>query len=359
MKFKDILELMIKKNVSDAFVRINSPLKGRVDTKIETLGDKNLEDKDVETILNEIVPEKEKVSLLEKKSCEFALWYRDQWRFRVSAFYQRNTPALVIRKIDLLVPSFKELNLPEDVLVKFSKEQRGLILLTGVTGSGKSTTIASLIEYINTNSARHILTVEEPIEFTFMDKKSIINQREIGHDVANYEDALKQFALHSPDVIYIGNIRDQRTCSAALMAAATGVLVVATLHTVNAASTVERIIDFFPPYQHHLILNELSFLLKGTISLRLIPREKEKGLIPAYEVMTLSPSVSRLLRENKLWELPKYIESGNIYGMISFRQCLLDLVQRGKISPEIALDYADKRQEFEMELNNLGLLKNT
>jgi twitching motility protein PilT len=231
-----------------------------------------------------------------------------------------------------------------------------MVLLTGITGSGKSTTIAAMIEYINQSFGKHIITIEEPIEFTFEDKKSIINQREIGADVATYSDALWQFALHSPDVIFIGNIRDANTCYAALTAAETGVLVFSTLHTVNAASTVERIINFFPPHQHSLILNQLSFLLKGVVSMRLIPREDKSGLIPAYEIMVLSPSISRLIRENKLWEIPKYITTGDVYGMKSFHQCLLELVVARKISPENALQYADKREELELELRNKGLL---
>ncbi|MDD5069336.1 MAG: PilT/PilU family type 4a pilus ATPase, partial [Candidatus Omnitrophica bacterium] len=281
---------------------------------------------------------------------------KDFWRFRVGVFYQRNTPALVIRKIDLRVPSFEDLNIPGEVMSRFCSERRGIVLFTGITGSGKSTAIASMIEHINQNLKRHVLTIEEPIEFTFADKRAIINQREIGSDVESYADALKQFALHSPDVLFVGNIRDKETCHAALTAAEMGVLVFSTLHTINAYSTVERIINFFPPHQHNLILNQLSFLLKGVFSLRLLPRLDTEGLIPAYEIMTLSPSVSRLVRENKIWEIPKYITNGEIYGMRSFQQCLLQLVVEGKVKPEVALEYSDKREELEMEFRNQNLL---
>jgi twitching motility protein PilT len=356
MTFKEILEIMIEKNVTDIFIRVNSALKGRIHTEIEILKEGILSLEEVEKVINEMIREDEKERLRQNKSCEFALWYRDFWRFRVGIFYQRNTPSIVIRKIDLRIPSFEKLNLPSSVLEKFCRERRGLVLLTGITGSGKSTTIASMIEYINQNFGRHILTIEEPIEFTFKDKKSIINQREIGIDVKNYAEALRQFAVHSPDVIYIGNIRDSDTCRAALTAAETGVLVLSTLHAVNASSTIERIINFFPPHQHHLILNQLSSLLKGVISLRLLPRTDQPGLIPAYEIMILSPSISRLLRENKLWEIPKYISSGDVYGMKSFHQCLIRLVEEKKISSEIALEYADRKEELEMELRNRNLL---
>jgi twitching motility protein PilT len=356
MDFKDMLEIMIEKDISDIFIRTNSLLRGRIYSQVEIIRDKEVSEEEVVKIVQEITQDRDRENLKTKKSSEFTLWYRDNWRFRVGIFFQRNTPALVIRKIDLRIPTFDKLNLPSAVLEKFCKERRGMILLTGVTGSGKSTTIASMIEHINQNFGRHILTIEEPVEFTFVDKKSMINQREIGPDVASYEDALRQFALHSPDVIYIGAIRDAETCHDALTAAETGVLVLSTLHTINAASTIERIINFFPPHQHHLIMDQLSFLLKGVVSQRLLPRIDVSGLIPAYEVMTLSPSVSRLIRENKLWEVPKYISTGDVYGMKSFHQCLFELVIGGKVSPQVAIDYADKKEELEMELRNNGLI---
>lgn len=356
MDFRDILEKMIEINASDSFIRANSPLKVRIASNIDTVGKNDFSVEDVEKIVEGITRENEREGLLLKRSCEFSVWYRDNWRFRVGIFYQRNTPAIVIRKIDLKIPKFGDLNLPSAELENFCNERRGMILLTGVTGSGKSTAIASMIEYMNNNFSRHILTVEEPIEFTFTDKKAIINQREIGKDVASYKDALKQFTVHSPDVIFIGNIRDADTCHAALTAAETGVLVLSTIHTVNASSTVERIINFFPPHQHHLILDQLSFLLKGVISLRLLPRKDRKELIPAYETMMLSPSVSRLIRENKIWEIPKYISDGDVYGMKTFHRCLLELVGDEKISAETALEYADKKEELEMELRNRGFM---
>jgi twitching motility protein PilT len=356
MDFKEILEIMIDKNISDVFIRTGSFLKGRINSLIEKISENKLEIKDVERIVQQIARERDKEILEVKKSCEFSMWYRDSWRFRVGIFYQRMTPSIVIRKIDLRIPSFEKLNLPAQVLEKFCAERRGLILVTGITGSGKSTAIASMMEYINANMKRHVLCIEEPIEFVFEDKNCIVNQREIGIDVSNYGDALRQFAVHSPDVIYIGNIRDHETCYAALTAAETGVLVFSTLHTVNASSTIERIVNFFPPHQHHFILDQMSSLLKGVLSLRLIPRADGSGLIPAYEVLTLSPSISRLLRENKVWEIPKYISSGDVYGMKSFHQCLVELVENNSITPSVALEYADKREELEMEFRNKGII---
>ncbi len=356
MELNEILDLMIERNASDAFIRTGSPLRMRINTEVVVVDEGILNAQDVEKIIGETMDVQQGDELQKNKNCEFAFWYGERWRFRVGVFYQRNSLAMVIRKIDLEIPSFEQLNLPKKVLENFCRERRGIILLTGITGSGKSTTIASMIEYINKNFGRHILTIEEPIEFTFADKRSMINQRAIGKDVSSYAEALRQFAVHSPDVIYIGNIRDAQTCYAALTAAETGVLVLSTLHTVNASSTIERIINFFPPHQHHFILTQLSFLLKGVLSMRLIPRIDTSGLIPAYEVMTLSPTISRLLRENKLWEIPKYIASGDIYGMKSFNQCLMELVEGRKISPEVALEYSDKKEELTMALKNKGLL---
>jgi len=356
MNFDDIIDKMIECEASDIFIRAGTPLRGRIYTEIKILADEAFSIADVEAIVSEMIDDRKRETLKVHRSCELAIWHGKRWRFRVGIFYQRNNLAVVIRKIDLNIPTFERLRLPGEVLEKFCKERRGLILLTGITGSGKSTTIASMIEHINNNFGRHILTIEEPIEFIFSDKKSLINQREIGEDVETYEAALKQFALHSPDVIYIGNIRDPQTCRAALTAAETGVLVLSTLHTINASSTVERIVNFFPPHQHKLVFTQLSMLLKGVISQRLVPCADGQGLIPAYEIMTSSPTVSRLLRENKTWELPKYIASGAIYGMKSFNQCLLALVEEKKIFPQAALETADKREELELQLRNKELL---
>jgi twitching motility protein PilT len=195
--------------------------------------------------------------------------------------------------------------------------------------------------------------VEEPIEYTFKDKKSLINQRELGLDVSSYSIALKAFTLQSPDVIFIGNIRDYDTMQAAITAAETGVLVLSTLHTVNASQSVERIINFFPPHQHQEIRNQLASILKGVISLRLIPTRSTSGRVPAYEAMLLSPTISRLIREGKVSEMQQYIEDGEVFGMCSFNQSLMKLVKAGKISEEEAASFADNRDEFMLTLKGI------
>jgi twitching motility protein PilU len=357
MDFKDILESMIKHNASDAFIVPDGQLRARVYSEIVTIDAYVFSKKEVERFIAEITDESEKYMLRENKNCELAINHNNRWRFRIGIFYQRDVLSIAIRKIDLDLLTFEELNLPVDPLRKLCSQRRGLILLTGLTGSGKSTTIAAMIEYINQNFGRHIMTIEEPIEFTFKDKKSVINQREINRDVRSYQKALKETAMHSPDVLYVGNIRDRETCYAALSAAETGVLVLSTVHTINAASALERIINFFPPEQHNLIYNQLSFFLKAVVSLRLIPRCDTKGLIPAYEIMTLSPTVSSLIKEHKIWDIPQYMESGEIYDMITFNQCLWELIRKNKITVDTALENSDAKENLILTMKKESYVK--
>jgi len=347
------IDEMIKANASDLFLRAGSLPRIRVLGEVEDIkNQEKLTVEDVSLIVKEIVEDDNLDRLNKNRNYEGAFYYKEDWRMRISIFFQRNTLTMVVRKIDLRIATFEQLGLPVKVLDGLCKERRGLVLVTGTTGSGKSTTIASMIEKINRDCKKHILSIEEPIEFTFKDKKSLINQRAVGKDVSDYFSALRQFALHSPDVIFIGNIRDEETMRAALDAADTGVLVLSTMHTVNASQTVERIIGFFPPYQHNQVLMQLSQLLKGVVSLRLISRKDASGLIPACEVMTLSPTVSRLIRESKIWEIERYIEEGDVYGMVSFEQSLLKLVKEGIISPESAVSFSDRKEELRMRIQH-------
>jgi twitching motility protein PilT len=354
MSIKKLLKEMVEKSASDLFYRAGGTPRLRIDGRVVAMGDKALSVDDVVLAVEEITSQKQRQAFKDNLDVDFA-FYSDEFqrRFRVSIFMQRNWPSLVIRNVRSSTSTFEELNLPSEVLKRLSLETRGLVLLTGSAGSGKSTTIASMIEYINENCAKHILTVEEPIEFTFKDKNSLINQRELGLDVSSYAVALRAFTLQSPDVIFIGNIRDTETMSAALTAAETGALVLSTLHTINAAQTVERIVNLFPPHQHQQVRVQLSYLLKGVISLRLLPMKDKPGRIPAYEVMTLSPTISRLIREGKTWEIPQFIDDGAVFGMQSFNQSLLRLVRENKTSEEEAVNSADNRDEFTLALRGI------
>ena len=354
MGINEYLKLMVEKNASDMFFRAGANVRMRINGAITSLDERIISLEEVNEAVRELTSNELRDFLQRNLDVDFGIYLpKIRHRFRVSIFMQRNWPALVIRNIRSDIQSFEELNLPPDVLKTLSLESRGLVLLTGSAGSGKSTTIASMIEYINNHKQKHILTIEEPIEFTFEDRKSIINQRELNLDVSSYPSALRAFTLQSPDVIFIGNIRDHETMFAALTAAETGVLVLSTLHTVNTAQTIERIVNFFPPHQHSEMRTQLSLLLKGVISLRLLPRQDGRGRIPACEVMLLTPTISRLIREAKIWEIPRFIKEGEIFGMRSFTQSILKLIQEGLISKEVALEFCDNKDELNLALKGI------
>lgn len=345
---------MVEKNASDLFFRVGGTVRMRLNGQIVKLGDDIVNLTDMDFALQRLLSEELREFFKKSLDIEFAYYSQElKHRFRVSIFTQRNYPSIVIRNVPTFIKTMEELGLPAETLKKLAMERRGIILLTGTMGSGKSTTIASMIEYINVNANRHIFTLEEPIEFTFQDKNCIINQRELGKDVSSYSAALRSFTLQSPDVIYIGNIRDMETMQAALTAAETGVLVLSTLHTVNACQTAERMINFFPPHQHNQVCSQLSQLLKGVISLRLIPTQDGSERVPASEVMLLSPTISRLIRENKIWEMNKFIEDSEVFGMHSFDQSLVRLVKAGKVSVEEATSFSDNPDEFSLALKGI------
>lgn len=354
MDIKKILEMMVDKDASDLFLKVGSPISMRITGHVTMLTDfPVLSRQEISAIIDDICDARIKDIFTNNMDADFGYDVDSLGRFRVSLFMQRGIPSIVMRRIKKEVGNFEQLSLPKDILIKLSNEMRGLVLLTGPAGSGKSTTISSMIEYINQHYCRHVITIEDPIEFIFQDKKSVVNQRELGLDVQSYPTALRQITLQSPDVIFIGTIRDLPTMSAALVAAEMGILVLSTIHTVNAAQTVERVVNFFPPHQHDEVRMQLSFLLKGVLSLRLIPRLDVAGRIPAYEIMTLTPTISRLIRENQLPEIPKHLEQGEMFGMNSFRQSLASLVKNGKISVEDAYTFSDHKEELELELKGI------
>jgi twitching motility protein PilT len=347
MDIKKLMQEMVTREASDLFLRAGGIPRLRIDGKVVPMDMGILNIEDVMFAMEQLAITKQRETFRNKLDIDFAIYLPEfNRRFRVSIFMQRNWPAIVIRNVRNSISSFEELNLPAEILKKLALETRGLVLLTGSMGSGKSTTIASMVEYINSNAQKHILTIEEPIEFTFEDKQSIINQRELGLDVSTYPVALRAFTLQSPDVMFIGNIRDYDTVSSAMAAAETGVLVLSTLHTINASQTVERLINLFPPHQHQETRNQLATLLKGVISLRLVPAKNGAGRFPAYEVMLLTPTISRLIREGKIWEIQQFIDEGSVFGMQSFNQSLVKLVQDGKVTLEDATFAADSREEF-------------
>lgn len=351
MNLEDVFELMIRENASDAFLRPGSAPRIRVFTEVRETGGAPLTEGEIMDAVSCVLGGRELDALEERRGCDAAVTFRENWRFRLGIFYQQGKVAIVARKIDLKSLSFDELNLPGEVLMKLCRERRGLILLAGMTGSGKSTTIASMVEYINTNFGRHILTVEEPVEYIFSDKRSSIDQREVGRDVMDYESALKQSATLSPDVLYVGDIRDASICSSVLKAAEKGMLVISTLHSSNTRMAIETLVSLFPLEQQDRIYYRLSLLLKGVVAQRLIPREDKAGLIPAYEVMAWSPAISSAIAEKRLGDIPKILREGtDMFGTNTYNQCLMKLMKEKKITLESALEHSDNRRDIEVML---------
>ena len=354
MSIRKMLGEMIKRGASDLFYRAGGVPRLRIDGKVVPLSQEILTTDDVLRTVEELTPTRQKEVFESKFDIDFALFLEEfDRRFRVSIFMQRNSPSMVIRNVIPHAKKFEELNLPVDILKKLSLETRGLILLTGSAGSGKSTTIASMIDYINVTSEQHIVTIEDPIEFLFESKKSIINQRELGVDVLSYANALKHVTQQSPDIIYIGNIRDVDTMRAAINATELGAFVLTTFHTINAVQTLTRIINFFPPYLHDEVRLQLSNILKGVVSMRLLPRLDKTGRVPAYETMVVTPTIARLIREGDFNKVQHFIDEGELFGMQSFRKSLIKLVRDGRVSEDDARHVAFSKDEFNLEMKGI------
>jgi twitching motility protein PilT len=289
-------------------------------------------------------------------SCEadFAYSVPGVGRFRVNAFHQRGSVGMTLRRVATDRASVEQLGLPP-VIRQLADEPRGLILVTGTAGSGKTTTLAAMIDHINSTREGHIVTIEDPIEVLHQDKKCIINQREIGIDTDSYQDALRHVVRQDPDVILIGEMRDHETVSAALTAAEIGNLVLSTLHTIDATETIGRIIDFFPPYQQKQVRQMLASTLKGIVSLRLIP-SMQGGLVPAVEVLVMTGSIREYINDpDKTYLIRDAIDSGSYDGMVTFDQSLLRLYQDSKITLDDAIAMAHNAHDFKIKIRQLGV----
>ncbi|MBX7244790.1 MAG: PilT/PilU family type 4a pilus ATPase [Candidatus Sumerlaeaceae bacterium] len=346
-KIEDLLQEMVERGASDLFLKAGQRPCYRIDGGIVISDYAEMTMDETHAIALQNMTAEQSEYFARVPEMDLAIVARGVGRFRVNVFRQRGSTGLVFRYISNPSFSFEDLNLPP-VVRTLSEKRRGMILVTGTTGSGKSTTLAAMIHHINQMRRCHIVTIEDPIEFLHADDQAIISQREIGFDTKSFGDALKHVLRQSPDVILIGEMRDLETINTAIASAETGHLVLSTLHTMDAVQTIERIINYFPAYLHPQIRMELSLCLEGVICQRLLPMAAGKGRIPAVEIMVGTSSIRKLLHEGKTLELPQYIEGGGHVGMQTFNQALLALYRSKKIKLEDALAYATSADEFRL-----------
>ncbi len=340
MSIVELLKLAHKNKASDVHITVGVPPVFRINGKLIHVGnvDKMLPEA-TQKIAFELLSEKQRSKLIDKGEIDFSYAISGIGRFRVNVYSQRGTYSIAIRPIPLEIPNYKELGLPE-ILMDLASKKRGLVLVRGPTGSGKSTTLATMIDYINQHRKCHVLTLEDPIEYLHKHKSSIINQREIGYDTDSYSTALRAALRQDPDVILIGEMRDLETISIAVTAAETGHLVLATLHTIGAVSTVDRIIDVFPSEQQQQIRIQLGSVLQGVVSQQLIRKSDGTGRIGAFEIMLCNQAVRNLIREGKSHQLISSIQTGKKIGMISMDGSLADLYKRESITYDEAIAHA-------------------
>jgi twitching motility protein PilT len=354
MDLKQTLERMVKENSSDLHLKAGMPPVFRVDGSLKPLNEAPLSPEELRQVALQLMPKDQQQIFAEDKELDFAIGVAGLGRFRVNVYMQRGSVALALRAIPVSVKKIDELALPP-IIKELATSHRGMLLVTGTTGSGKSTTMAAMIEHVNESESRNIITVEDPIEFLFRDKKSIISQREVGTDTLSFAAALKHVLRQDPDVILIGEIRDKTTLATSLQAADTGHMVMSTLHTLNASETINRVISFFPPHQHEHVRVLLAATLIGVVSLRLLPRADGKGRVPAVEVMINTATVrEHLLDPVKTLLIPQLISEGNTqYGMQSFDQSIMKHYRDGMISYETALQSVTNPDEFKLRLRGI------
>jgi twitching motility protein PilT len=354
MTLKEMLAEMLRTKSSDIHLRVGLRPTLRIDGALRQIETQPITGEEMEGILNQILTEEQKTRFYKRNEMDLALSVSKMGRFRINIYRQRGTVGVAIRAVNTLVPTFEELNLPL-TLRDIASNRRGMVIVTGTTGSGKSTTLAAMIEHINSSRAENIVTIEDPIEYIYRDKKSIISQREVGGDTESFGTALRHAFRQDPDVILVGEIRDIDTMSIALTASDTGHLVLTTLHTLNAIETINRIISFFPPHQHQHVRIILAATLKAIICQRLLPRCDGPGRVPAVEVLVNNSSVREyIIDPMKTPLIIELIESGAIqYGMQSFDQSIMKLYKAGLISYEEAISQTSSPDDFELRVKGI------
>ena len=341
----DLLREVMGRGASDLYITVGVPPVAKIHGALTHLDYPVLTAADTDDLLRAVAPPEQQARFRQTGEADFAYALPGVCRFRVNAFRQRGASAIVLRGIPEQIPTLEQLGLPE-ALKALARKPRGLVLVTGPTGNGKSTTLAAMIDLINTERALHVITLEDPIEYVHMHKKSVINQREIHNDTASFASGLRAALREDPDVILVGEMRDPETIAIAITAAETGHLVFATLHTSDAAQTVDRIIDVFPPHQQPQIRVQLAMTLQGVVSQQLLPRRDGTGRVAAVEVLVATPAVRNLIREGKTHQIISAIQTGGKFGMQTMDAALCDLCRRGAISIEEAASRASDADSF-------------
>jgi len=353
-QLKELLATTVELGASDLIAKVDSVPSVRTQGRLEPIDEELLTEDIAMLYLNEMFDSQQMEQYVRGREVDLAYEIVGLGRFRVNVFKQLGKPGMVFRYIKAHVPSFADLSLPSPQLEKLSAQKRGLILATGVAGSGKSTTLASMIEFMNVNMSRHIVSIEDPIEYVFADKQCLITQREIGDDSPTFGAALKYVLRQAPDVIVLGEMRDRETIEAAISAAESGHLVMSTLHTINAVQTVERILSYFESDHHGLVRLQLSMIIQGVISLRLMNSIDGGSRLPAFELLLNTPSVQEALKDGRTGELPKILASSEYYGTCTFDQCLARLYKEGRIDYHDALATADNPDELKLEIAGIS-----
>lgn len=344
-EMRELLELVVEKKASDLLITVGVPPVIRVNGELVSTDFKTSTPSDVKCLIHSILNEEQKEYLQENRELDLSIDIEGIARFRVNAYWQRDSLAAAIRYVPVRIPTLRELDLPP-IIADLARKDQGLILVTGPTGSGKSTTLAAMVDIVNNERACHIVTIEDPVECLHTHKKSIVDQREVGNDTKSFANALRHVLRQDPDVILIGEMRDLESISAGLTAAETGHLVLSTLHTNSASQTVDRMIDVFPPHQQPQVRLQLSVALQAVLAQELLPRADINGMIPAVEVMICNAAVQNLIREKQTAQLYSVIETGAKQGMQTMDQALIKLYQTGKISYESALRKVRNIEDF-------------
>ncbi len=346
MKIEELLHLMVDKGASDLHLRVMRPPILRIDGILKVMeGMPHITPSDLKEAFEHITNENHKQTFRNDLELDLAYSIRGLARFRINAFMQRGTISLAIRRVPFEVPTIDELGLPE-VCKSLALKPRGLVLLTGRTGTGKSTTLAAMINHLNKNETRNIITIEDPIEYIFQDEKCMIAQRDLGFDTRSFAGALRHVLRQDPDVILVGEMRDLETIATAITAAETGHLVLSTLHTASAPQAIDRMVDVFPPYQQEQIRWQLSMVLEGVLSQILLRRASGKGRVAAVEIMLGNDAVRNLIREGKIEQMPTYLQTGSQFGMQTMDQALQTLVRSRIVAADEALPFCTKPNEL-------------